>query len=70
VRYFHNSELSTIVLHGSLGEVQSILVIITTFVKIGHGLKKFSALHSLKEKGFVIFKVESEKNKHPCKSSL
>jgi len=35
--------------------------VITTSVKIGHGWKKFCAFHSLKEKGYVIFEVESEK---------
>ena len=56
VRYFRNSGLSTIVFH-----VQCNFVITTTSVKIGHGYKKFCAFHSLKEKGYVIFEVESEK---------
>jgi len=58
--YFCNSGLSTILRHGSLGEVQRNLVITTTSVKIGRG-RKCCVFHSLKEKSSVIFEVESGK---------
>jgi len=61
MRYFRNSGLSTIMCHGSLGEVQRNLMITTTSMKIGRGRKKCCVCHSLKEKSFVIFKVESGK---------
>jgi len=47
VNYYRNSGLSSIVLHGPLGEIQCKLLITPTSVKIGAGWKNFCALHHL-----------------------
>ena len=61
--YYHHSELSSIVLHGLVGEVECKLLITTTSVKIGSGWKKFCVLHDLSADNLeeIFFEVENER---------
>jgi len=61
--YYRNSGLSSIVLHGPLGEVQSKWLITPTSVKIGAGWKNFCALHHLSVEFYfdLFFEVETER---------
>jgi len=61
--YYRHSDLSSIVLHGPVGEVECKLLITATSVKIGSGWKKFCALHDLNADNLeeIFFEVEFER---------
>jgi len=61
--YYRNSGLSSLVLHGPLGEIECRLIITTTSVKIGVGWKTFCSLHRLSVEFLfdLFFEVQSER---------
>ena len=59
-KYFHNSQLSYVVLYGPKAQVSYKLLIRAKSVKIGSGWKRFCDLHGLEAKNLSIFEVDGE----------